>query len=72
MADYDYSPETYDRYILAQRRIAQWVNITEARRPEFDHPVVDPQERVVQQKKRNDREVPVVSKKTKGGTKGMW
>ena len=42
MADYDYSPEAYERYVLAQGRIARWVDTTEAHRPEFGNPFVDP------------------------------
>jgi hypothetical protein len=36
MTEYDYSPEAYDRYLRTQHRIAQWVDNTEAHRPEFD------------------------------------
>jgi len=36
MTEYDYSPEAYDRFLHTQQRIAQWVDNTEAHRPEFD------------------------------------
>lgn len=42
MTEYDYSPEAYDRYMRTQQRIAQWVDNTEAHRPEFGDYLADP------------------------------
>jgi hypothetical protein len=44
MTEYDFSPEAYDRYLRTQQRIAQWVDNTEAHRPQFGkdvHHLVD-------------------------------
>lgn len=35
MTEYDYSPEAYERHLNTQRRIATWVDRTEAYRPQF-------------------------------------